>query len=266
MMKSQDQSDFATQWESWHREHEARRARPHGFLAITSIHWLHLESQRFDDVPGAWSSDGDGVSVRLDDNEYLAVGDVGIIGDHHFQDVNELGIQATFGDALVEISRRNDHFMIRPRHPEHAPRTRYSGTPAYPASVDWVVEGTLIPSPQSVTVDATVEGLAHVYQSPGEVEFHIAGQAQRLVAFNGDDADELDFVFTDATSGSTSYAACRFLTVPAPGPDRLVTMDFNRATNPPCAYTDFATCPLPPPGNHLTVSIEAGEMSPHNSP
>jgi uncharacterized protein (DUF1684 family) len=69
-------------------------------------------------------------------------------------------------------------------------------------------------------------------------------------------------LFTDATSGVTTYAANRALQLEAPGPDGRVVLDFNRATNLPCAYTDLATCPLPPPENRLPVPIEAGEKIP----
>ena len=66
-------------------------------------------------------------------------------------------------------------------------------------------------------------------------------------------------LFTDATSGVTTYAACRGLAIAEPVADGTVTLDFNRAVNPPCAFTPFATCPLAPPGNDLPVAIEAGE-------
>ncbi len=231
------------------------------------MHWLEAEPQRFDDVPGAWSSGVDGVRVVLGEEEELTVDENRVIGEYDFGDVDELGKSAGFGDAVVEVCRRDGHVMIRPRHRDHDVRTEYVGTPAYPASIDWVITGILIPFdvPQPITVDATVEGLSHVFQSPGEIEFGQAGQILRLIAFNGDEPDELFIVFTDLTSGTTTYKACRFLDVSAPGPDRLVTLDFNRATNPPCAYTDFATCPLPPAGNHLPVRVEAGEQIPPQS-
>jgi uncharacterized protein len=225
---------------------------------------LDAEPQRFDDVPGAWSSGVDGVRVVLGEEEELFVDESRVFGDYRFGDVDEIGRRASFGDAEVEVCRRDGHYMIRPRHRGHDVRTEYVGTPAYPASIDWVVTGILIPfdAPEHFTVGATVEGLSHVYQSPGEIEFGLAGQILRLTAFNGDEPDELFIVFTDLTAGTTTYAPSRFLDVSAPGPDHLVTLDFNRATNPPCAYTDFATCPLPPAGNHLPVRVEAGEQLP----
>ena len=107
-----------------------------------------------------------------------------------------------------------------------------------------------------------VEGLQHVYATPGEIEFAVDGQTLALIAFNGYKPGSLHILFTDATSGVTTYPANRALQVAAPAADGTVTLDFNRAVNLPCAYTEFATCPLPPAGNRLPVAVEAGEKLP----
>jgi uncharacterized protein (DUF1684 family) len=257
-------SEFDVEWERWHRKHEKQRARPLGFLAITGLHWLGVEPQRFDDVPGEWSADADGVRVVLGDGEELVVDKERVSGVHDFGDVDERGERASFDDAVVEIARRDGHFMIRPRHRDHSVRTRYDGTPTYSPSTEWVAKGTFIPydPPRSITVGASVEGLEHVYESPGEVEFEVAGRRHHLIAFNDEDPDELFFVFTDLTAGTETYAACRFLSAKVAHESGTVVLDFNRATNPPCAYSDFATCPLPPPMNHLSLRVEAGERAP----
>jgi uncharacterized protein len=95
------------------------------------------------------------------------------------------------------------------------------------------------------------------------VEFELAGRSLALTAFNGKDPGSLFVLFTDATSGVTTYAANRSLALGVPDADGRVVLDFNRAVNLPCAYTDFATCPLPPAENRLPVAIEAGEQIPH---
>jgi uncharacterized protein len=264
MNTNADPVDFATSWEAWHRNHERQRARPLGFLSITGLHWLNREPQRFDDVPGNWSVDAEGVRVSLNETEELVVDGERIEHEYHFSDVDARGQRANFDDAIVEVALRDGDFMIRPRHPDHVVRTRYDGTPTFPPSTDWVAQATFVPyhPPRSITVGASVEGLEHVYESPGEVTFDLAGLSHRLVAFNEEDPDELFIVFTDQTAGTSTYAACRFLVARAPMAGGDVVLDFNRATNPPCAYTDFATCPLPPPENYLPVEIEAGEKSP----
>ncbi|WP_143670539.1 DUF1684 domain-containing protein, partial [Streptomyces antimycoticus] len=116
--------------------------------------------------------------------------------------------------------------------------------------------------PRAITVGAAVEGLEHVYDAPGQVEFELAGETLRLTAFNGKRPGSLMVLLTDATSGVTTYAANRSLQIDAPDDAGRVTLDFNRATNLPCAYTDLATCPLPPAENRLPVAIEAGERIP----
>ena len=110
-----------------------------------------------------------------------------------------------------------------------------------------------------------VEGLQHVYAAPGAVEFEVDGQPLALTAFNGHAAGSLHILFTDATSGVTTYAANRSLQVAAPDADGTVVLDFNRATNLPCAYTEFATCPLPPAENRLPIAVEAGEQIPYEA-
>ena len=113
-------------------------------------------------------------------------------------------------------------------------------------------------APRSTEVGAAVDGLTHVYDAPGELVFTLQGEEFRLVAFPGHGDGDLLVLFTDATSGLTTYAANRSLSVPAPDEDGWTVLDFNRAVNLPCAYTDFATCPLPPAGNHLPLGHRGG--------
>jgi uncharacterized protein len=111
-------------------------------------------------------------------------------------------------------------------------------------------------------VGAAVNGLTHVYGSPGYLEFSLRGELFRLVAFPGHVPGTLNVLFTDATSRLTTYAVSRSLSVRQPDADGRTVIDFNRAVNLPCANTDFATCPLPPAENRLPVSIQAGEKTP----
>jgi uncharacterized protein (DUF1684 family) len=260
-----DRATFATEWQHWHVRHESALADPHGFLAITGIHWLTDEPERFSDAPGAWWTSDTGVTVDLAPDEELVVDGVAVHGRHSFGVIPERGgINAVFGDAVVEIAKRGGFDIIRPRHPEHALRTNFAGTPAYTADPRWSVTGRFVPfdTPRPTTVGASVEGLQHVYEAPGRVEFEVDGERLSLTAFNGGAPGRLFILFTDATSGVTTYAANRSLQVDAPDADGTVTLDFNRATNLPCAYTDFATCPLPPAENRLPIAVEAGEKIP----
>jgi uncharacterized protein (DUF1684 family) len=169
--------------------------------------------------------------------------------------------------GVFEVARRGGNDILRPRHPDAPLRAGFRGTPAYAPDPRWVIRGRYRPfeEPADVTVGSVVEGLQHVYAAPGVVEFEVGGQSLALTAFNGRGPGSLHILFTDATSGVTTYAANRSLPVAAPDADGTVILDFNRATNLPCAYTDFATCPLPPAGNRLPVAVPAGEQIPYEA-
>ena len=259
-------TSFRTEWDQWHAEHEKRRADPHGFLAITGLHWLTDTPQRFEGAPGEWSTGPAGVTVTLADGESLTVDGTTVTGSHTFAPLAERAdITVDHGDAKIEIARRGGYDVVRPRHPSNPVLTGYTGTPAYPADEKWVVTGRYVPfdEPRPITVGSVAEGIEHVYESPGRVEFTLGGAEFALTVFNGSAPGSLSVLFTDATSGLTTYPANRSLAIAPPAADGTVTLDFNRATNLPCAYTEFATCPLPPAGNRLDAAIEAGERLPN---
>jgi uncharacterized protein len=257
---------FEQEWADWRQRHEAALADPHGFLAITSINWLSEEPESFADAPGIWQAGPDGVLVEIADDEELVLAGVAVRGQHSFGAIPERGsVLAESGDAVIEVARRGGYDIVRPRHPEHPLRVNFAGVPVYPPSRDWVIRGRYVPfaAPRPTTVGSVVDSLQHVYDAPGVVEFEAGGQSQRLTAFGGRSRGSLTLLFTDATSGVTTYAANRSLAVSAPAADGTVTLDFNRAVNLPCAFTDLATCPLPPAENHLKVAVEAGEKIPY---
>jgi len=261
-----DLDEFTAAWQAWHRGQEARLSDPHGFLAITSLNWLTEEPQRFPDAPGIWSTGPDGVVVDLAAGEELLIDGSPVRGRHCFGLIPERGgVNAVWGDAVIEVARRGGSDIVRPRHPDSPLRTAFRGTPAYPAHPRWSVTGRYVPfaEPRPTTVGSVVDGLEHVYDAPGMVTFGLRGQEHSLTAFAGHQPGSLLVLFTDETSGRTTYAANRSLHLPAPAADGTVVLDFNRATNLPCAYTDLATCPLPPAGNQLPVAVEAGEKIPY---
>ncbi|MFE1318196.1 DUF1684 domain-containing protein [Kitasatospora phosalacinea] len=262
-----DTAEFTREWEEWHAASQRALADPHGFLAVSSLNWLDAEPTRFPDAPGAWWTGPDGVWVELDEGEELALDGEPLRGQHHFGVLPErASLYVTAGAGVIEVAKRGGHDIVRPRHPDNPLLRDFTRTPAYAPDPRWALTGRYLPfeQPRPVTVGAAVEGLQHVYDSPGEIEFTLpdGGGTHRLTAFNGRLPGSLQVLFTDATSGVTTYAANRALTVPAPDGQGRVTVDFNRATNLPCAYTDLATCPLPPAENRLPAAVEAGERIP----
>ncbi|KQW53169.1 hypothetical protein ASC77_02405 [Nocardioides sp. Root1257] len=234
-------SRFEVEWHSWHDEREMRLRDPRGWLAITAIHWLSDAPERFDDVPGAWSGDGSGATVRLDAGESLEVDGVVLgPGSHLLGPLDEDGLTVTFGDAVAQVADRDGRPIVRPRHADSPNLNAYRGTPCYPPDPAWVLPARFVDD---------------------EVVFTYAGAEHRLVAWPEDDGC-LWILFRDATSGVTTYPANRQLLTAPPAPDGAVELDLNRAINMPCAYTDFATCPLPPAANTLPFAVEAGEQIP----
>ena len=262
---------FAAEWNEWHAAHERHRADPHGVLAVTHLHWLGAEPARLDGVPGAWRVADDAVTVVLGPGESLLRDgrelnpDGGSVTVAFGPIAERDGINLTAGAAVVELAKRGGEYIVRPRHPENPLLSEYRGTPAHAPDPRFAVHGTFaaFDEPRPTTVGAAVEGIRHVYEAPGEIRFRLDGRDLTLTAFNGHAPGTLSVLFTDQTSGQTTYAANRSLTVGAPDAEGRVTLDFNRAVNLPCAYTDLATCPLPPAENRLPVAIEAGEQIPH---
>ena len=269
-------ASFAADWAGWHAAHERQRADPHGFLAVTHLHWLDAAPTRLDGAPGTWSVEHDVVRLVLGAGERRPPRRAGTERrrdrSHRVprpgfraRGLNLRVEDAGAGHTVIELAKRGGRYVVRPRHPLNPLLTGYRGTPAYAPDAEYSVSGIFVPfaEPRPTTVGAAVEGIQHVYEAPGELRFRLGGQDLVLTAFNGHTPGTLSVLFTDATSGKTTYAANRSLTVAAPGPDGTVTLDFNRAVNLPCAYTDLATCPLPPAENRLPVAVEAGEQIPY---
>jgi uncharacterized protein (DUF1684 family) len=188
----------------------------------------------------------------------------GIAGTDRLEPVEGApGLRVDDGERRIEVIRRTGSVALRVHDPQSPHLRDYRGIPAYPPSKRWRVTGTFTPYQQSqtVTTGAVVEGLEHHHNAVGVIDFELAGAPAQLVAFGRPDG-ALHVLFTDATSGVTTYPACRSLAVEGPDAGGTVTLDFNRASNLPCAFTDFATCPVAPAENRLTVAVEAGEKNP----
>ena len=163
------------------------------------------------------------------------------------------------GMRLVVIAR-NGKFGIRLRDPDSKMRKEFSGTRWYPVREKYRIRARFIPHPHKKTINFTdMTGNIQKMVSPGLVEFTLNGQAYRLEPVEED--NQLFFVFKDRTARKTTYPAGRMLYAPMPS-GNVAEIDFNLAKNPPCVYTPFATCPLPPKQNILPIAIEAGEQMP----
>ena len=168
--------------------------------------------------------------------------------------------------TLVNIGKNVEFFIIkrpngmgvRVKDKESEARKNFKGRAWYPAQKNFVIEASWValPSPKEIVVP-DVLGNKSTEKVTGYVSFQKDGKTYHLYPNSMEDG--LFFVFRDATSGKGTYGAGRFLSTELPNKQGKVILDFNKAVSPPCAFTHFATCPLPPKENILPMSIEAGE-------
>ena len=174
------------------------------------------------------------------------------------------------GGLLMIVIKRGDRLYIRVKDAQASTRTGFHGLNWYAPDPRYVVTAKWIPNnpPHNLTIPNVLGQISHE-PSPGTAEFTLNGQTVRLEPVIEDPADKtLFFIFRDTTSKTSTYQAGRFLysSLPSNGLDKpgTVVLDFNRTQNPPCVYTPFATCPLPPQQNRLDIAIPAGEKRYHD--
>jgi uncharacterized protein (DUF1684 family) len=166
------------------------------------------------------------------------------------------------GTLRFFVIERAGNLGVRVRDLNNPHRAQFHGLSYFPVSTAWVFEARFEPyQPARRIRIVNILGMEQEYASPGAVVFAKDGREWRLDAVLEEPGDrELFIMFADTTSGHETYGAGRFLHVPLPSAGRT-RLDFNKAYNPPCALNDFATCPLPPPQNHLRLRVEAGEKA-----
>lgn len=158
------------------------------------------------------------------------------------------------------IIHRGDRYGVRVRDKDNPARTHFAGMKFYPISPQYRVEAAWVPSdpPRKITIP-TILGTTVEMPSPGTLEFSLQGKKYQLVpVLESPDSKELFIIFADQTNQHGTYGSGRFLYTDLPNNGKVL-LDFNKAENPPCAVTSYATCPLPPKENKLAVAIMAGE-------
>jgi uncharacterized protein len=164
------------------------------------------------------------------------------------------------GTLRLTLIKRPRGLAIRVRDLAHPMRKQFAGLAHFDADTSWRLDARFEPyvPPKTVSI-LDVTGAEDDKKSPGAVVFVVGGREHRLDAITDSDTTTFWLIFKDASSGAETYGAGRYLHIPRPDANGRTVIDFNRAYNPPCAYTSFATCPLPPAQNRLDVRILAGE-------
>ncbi|HXG58756.1 MAG TPA: DUF1684 domain-containing protein [Thermoanaerobaculia bacterium] len=164
------------------------------------------------------------------------------------------------GTLRFHVIRRASRYGIRMKDPEAPARKNFRGLDYFPIDPKWRVEARFTPFPEPKRVTITnVLGFTTEEISPGTLTFSVDGRSYTLQPILEQGETDYFVIFKDATSGKETYAAARYVYVPPAGADGMTVIDFNKAYNPPCVFTKFATCPLPPPQNRLPIRVEAGE-------
>ena len=251
-----------------------RLTRPQGWLSLVGLHWLEegvntiggaadntiVFSQTDTETIGAYQVAGDdiffgkveGVDVSSEGQEYLG-GPVEVGYPHTI---------ANHGSLYWYVIKRGEKYAIRLRDTLSMNRLTFEGIPYFPTNRSLVVNAR-VEKPEADETVLITNVLGHTSDTPvaAYLHFEIDNKKYKLAALD-EGGDSYFVIFGDPTNGVTSYGGGRFIYPNKPvGEETTVLLDFNLAVNPPCVFTDFATCPLPPEINKLSVAINAGEMN-----
>jgi uncharacterized protein (DUF1684 family) len=250
-------SAYEQEIERWREEREARLKSDTGWLTVSGLFWL----KEGRNTAGAAESN----AIQLPSGPpRLGYFDLraGRVTWHPrngkavimMPDMNRI----EHGPFSMQVIERGQRFGVRLRDKNSKFRREFSGLEWFPVRREWRIEAKWLPHhPPKKIIVPNVLGDSTEETSPGVAVWSMNGKEYRLEPIDED--KQLFFIFRDASSRRETYGAGRFLYADPPQGGKVV-LDFNKAYNPPCAYTPYATCPLPPKQNRLNIRIEAGEM------
>jgi uncharacterized protein (DUF1684 family) len=267
---------YAAETDAWRATREARLRAPDGWLALVGLTWLKPGPNRFGSAPdddvvlpaavpahaGSLVLEGRSVRLVVAPGSPLKIDGRAATSRVLRTDAGPTPDVLAMGSVSWEVIERGERIGVRVRDTESPRRQAWTGTSWFAIDPAFRVVARLEPragATEMVVPDAS--GGRQTLQSPGTLTFTLLGKRQRLdpVLDGDDDRDQL-IVFRDLTSGRETYGGGRFVRARRQ-PDGTFVIDFNRAYAPPCAFTPYATCPLPPPQNRLRVAVPAGERT-----
>ena len=269
---------YAAEVEEWRSARLARLIADDGWLSLTGLYWLEPGENRFGSaedgavvLPDPSVPNIAGLLILGPDGTVIAFAEEGAGVQINGEPLTEATLKTdaagkadivTAGRIRFYIIDREGRLAARVKDPEAPSRLTFEGIKHFPIVSAYRVEARLEPydEPHEVAIP-TVLGTDTAMLAPGLLHFTINGTEHTLEPYQtSPDDDGYFLIFRDGTSAVTTYGAGRFLYAAAAGKDGTTVLDFNLAYNPPCAFTPYATCPLPPTQNWLQASIEAGEM------
>jgi uncharacterized protein (DUF1684 family) len=268
---------------AWRDERLARLKRPDGWLSLVGLHWITPGST----YVGTASDNGTRLAVGPAQVGMLTLGRDGSLSLAVREDseVTIDGEPATGtvalksdaegpptvvgfnkGDASFVVIKRGDRHGLRVRNANARTRTAFPGLDYFDIDPAFRVTATFEAHEPGKTIDiVNMLGMVEPMANPGRLRFEKDGATYSLEAVDEGDG-QLFLVIADRTSGHDTYAASRFVYAAPAGKDGTTVIDFNKAYNPPCAFTAFSTCPMPPPENRLDLAVRAGEKKPRPFP
>ena len=269
---------YRAEVEKWRANREARLKADGGWLSLAGLFWLNEGPNRFGTDPAGDIVLPEGSAPAKAGVFELKAGQVtvallpGASGRLAGQPVSSPTAMRPdtsgtpdvleMGTLSMNVIKRGDKYGIRLKDKNSAVRRGFLGLKWFDVKEDYRVEARFVSYPQPKPVKVpNVLGQSESMPSPGYAEFTLNGKAVKLDGVMEDpQAEQLFFILRDQTSGKETYGAGRFLYAELPKAGKIV-LDFNKAYSPPCAFTPYATCPLPPPQNWMPVRVEAGEMA-----
>jgi len=265
--------DVVASTQAWEARRLQRLQAEDGWLSLVGLEWLKEGTNRAGSAPtsdvkfpasapadlGTFTRKGTQVSFQPATGVAVTLGGKPFAGGAvHSDDGGEPDVFQV-GRIQFQVISRGERIGIRIKDPEAPARKQFRGIPTYAPSERWRIVARWEPSnpPAQIAVPNVLGGVDQS-PSPGTAVFTVEGKEYRLTPVLEGDSPELFFIFGDQTNRTETYGAGRFLYTEPPK-DGKVTLDFNRAYNPPCAFSAFATCPLPPKQNRLALRVEAGE-------
>jgi uncharacterized protein len=260
--------------EAWRAGRLERLTAPAGWLSLVGLHWLPAQGRitlgngADNDIDlghgpvrlGALEIAGGELAFEPDPASGAHIDGVAVSAPMKLSsDAEGKASVIVSGTLSLQLIERAGRKALRVRDSEAATRTGFAGIPYFEVDPSWRIEARFERYPQARTIEvATVVGTLEAYPNPGRIVFERDGRTHQLEALVEKGSEAYFLIFADRTSGRESYGMARYLYA-GPEQGEAITIDFNRAYNPPCAFTAHATCPMPPEGNRLDLAVRAGE-------
>jgi uncharacterized protein (DUF1684 family) len=249
-------------WQAWRARRVRSLQREDGWLALVGLHWLAEGEQALEGLPGRWVRQGPVVRLEASPADGWTLAGAPVTSRRLATDAADAPDRLRRGTVQAQVIGRGEQLALRVWDSASPARAGFAGVACFPYDPRARVEATFEPyQPPRQAETPSALGLPRMELVPGRAHFTLAGHPLTLEPALAPGGTELHFVFKDLTARHETYGAGRFLHTPLPTDGKLL-LDFNFAFNPPCAFTEHATCPLPRPENVLPVRVEAGEQRP----